>query len=101
MKGTPLNPQCGYSNFVVELLKKYGKVFLIQVLMSLSRLTFSKIRSFDNRLNCIANGRPILNFISLDNWLEAVIFYNKCIRISLLKNYYSKRELFDFHELFI
>lgn len=24
MKGTPLNPQCGYSNFVVELLKKYG-----------------------------------------------------------------------------
>ena len=24
MKGTPANPQCGYSNFVVELLKKYG-----------------------------------------------------------------------------
>ena len=24
MKGTPLNPQCGYSNFVVEVLKKYG-----------------------------------------------------------------------------
>lgn len=27
MKGTPLNPQCGYSNFVVELLKKYGTFF--------------------------------------------------------------------------
>lgn len=26
MKGTPLNPQCGYSNFVVELLKKYGNI---------------------------------------------------------------------------
>jgi DNA gyrase/topoisomerase IV subunit B len=26
MKGTPLNPQCGYSNFVVEVLKKYGTV---------------------------------------------------------------------------
>jgi hypothetical protein len=25
MKGTPLMPLCGYSNFVVELLKKYGK----------------------------------------------------------------------------
>lgn len=25
MKGTPLTPLCGYSNFVVELLKKYGK----------------------------------------------------------------------------
>ena len=25
MKGTPRIPQCGYSNFVVELLKKYGK----------------------------------------------------------------------------
>lgn len=25
MKGTPLAPLCGYSNFVVELLKKYGK----------------------------------------------------------------------------
>ena len=24
MKGTPSAPQCGYSNFVVELLKKYG-----------------------------------------------------------------------------
>ena len=24
MKGTPVSPQCGYSNFVVELLKKYG-----------------------------------------------------------------------------
>ena len=24
MKGTPLVPLCGYSNFVVELLKKYG-----------------------------------------------------------------------------
>jgi len=24
MKGTPLAPLCGYSNFVVELLKKYG-----------------------------------------------------------------------------
>ena len=24
MKGTPRTPQCGYSNFVVELLKKYG-----------------------------------------------------------------------------
>lgn len=28
MKGTPLNPQCGYSNFVVELLKKYGTIFV-------------------------------------------------------------------------
>jgi glutaredoxin-related protein len=27
MKGTPLNPQCGYSNFVVELLKKYGTLY--------------------------------------------------------------------------
>ena len=27
MKGTPLQPMCGYSNFVVELLKKYGKSF--------------------------------------------------------------------------
>ena len=25
MKGTPLAPLCGYSNFVVELLKKYGR----------------------------------------------------------------------------
>ena len=25
MKGTPHQPRCGYSNFVVELLKKYGK----------------------------------------------------------------------------
>lgn len=24
MKGTPLMPQCGYSNFTIELLKKYG-----------------------------------------------------------------------------
>lgn len=24
MKGTPQQPSCGYSNFVVELLKKYG-----------------------------------------------------------------------------
>ena len=24
MKGTPDAPRCGYSNFVVELLKKYG-----------------------------------------------------------------------------
>lgn len=24
MKGTPHSPMCGYSNFVVELLKKYG-----------------------------------------------------------------------------
>lgn len=24
MKGTPESPACGYSNFVVELLKKYG-----------------------------------------------------------------------------
>lgn len=24
MKGTPESPSCGYSNFVVELLKKYG-----------------------------------------------------------------------------
>lgn len=24
MKGTPMEPLCGYSNFVVELLKKYG-----------------------------------------------------------------------------
>ena len=24
MKGTPEAPECGYSNFVVELLKKYG-----------------------------------------------------------------------------
>ena len=24
MKGTPRQPMCGYSNFVVELLKKYG-----------------------------------------------------------------------------
>lgn len=29
MKGTPLNPLCGYSNFVVELLKKYGMIFLL------------------------------------------------------------------------
>jgi hypothetical protein len=28
MKGTPHQPLCGYSNFVVELLKKYG-IFLI------------------------------------------------------------------------
>ena len=28
MKGTPLNPQCGYSNFVVELLKKYGNFII-------------------------------------------------------------------------
>jgi monothiol glutaredoxin len=27
MKGTPHQPLCGYSNFVVELLKKYG-IFL-------------------------------------------------------------------------
>jgi acyl-CoA synthetase (AMP-forming)/AMP-acid ligase II len=27
MKGTPLAPLCGYSNFVVELLKKYGTQF--------------------------------------------------------------------------
>ena len=26
MKGTPLTPQCGYSNFAVELLKKYGLI---------------------------------------------------------------------------
>lgn len=30
MKGTPLTPLCGYSNFVVELLKKYGKRCLMQ-----------------------------------------------------------------------
>lgn len=30
MKGTPLTPLCGYSNFVVELLKKYGIYFAIQ-----------------------------------------------------------------------
>ena len=24
MKGTPDSPKCGYSNFVVEILKKYG-----------------------------------------------------------------------------
>lgn len=29
MKGTPLAPLCGYSNFVVELLKKYGRLLLI------------------------------------------------------------------------
>lgn len=29
MKGTPLNPQCGYSNFVVELLKKYGMIYIL------------------------------------------------------------------------
>lgn len=31
MKGTPLAPLCGYSNFVVELLKKYGKHLGTQV----------------------------------------------------------------------
>ena len=30
MKGTPLAPMCGYSNFVVELLKKYGTIWFIQ-----------------------------------------------------------------------
>lgn len=30
MKGTPLQPLCGYSNFVVELLKKYGTVWTMQ-----------------------------------------------------------------------
>ena len=30
MKGTPLVPLCGYSNFVVELLKKYGIFGLTQ-----------------------------------------------------------------------
>ena len=30
MKGTPLVPLCGYSNFVVELLKKYGTFGLTQ-----------------------------------------------------------------------
>lgn len=29
MKGTPLTPLCGYSNFVVELLKKYGKICMM------------------------------------------------------------------------
>lgn len=29
MKGTPHSPMCGYSNFVVELLKKYGKMSAI------------------------------------------------------------------------
>lgn len=29
MKGTPLAPLCGYSNFVVELLKKYGTPLLM------------------------------------------------------------------------
>lgn len=32
MKGTPLSPMCGYSNFVVEILKKYGnEVFSFRV----------------------------------------------------------------------
>lgn len=30
MKGTPLAPLCGYSNFVVELLKKYGTGCVMQ-----------------------------------------------------------------------
>ena len=29
MKGTPLAPRCGYSNFVVELLKKYGSYLIM------------------------------------------------------------------------
>ena len=39
MKGTPANPQCGYSNFVVELLKKYGKSKLTQVLTNIRQST--------------------------------------------------------------
>lgn len=31
MKGTPLAPRCGYSNFVVELLKKYGNSLIMKV----------------------------------------------------------------------
>lgn len=29
MKGTPSAPRCGYSNYVVELLKKYGIKLII------------------------------------------------------------------------
>lgn len=29
MKGTPSAPLCGYSNYVVELLKKYGNKLII------------------------------------------------------------------------
>ena len=31
MKGTPAAPRCGYSNYVVELLKKYGIIVYFMV----------------------------------------------------------------------
>lgn len=40
MKGTPLAPLCGYSNFVVELLKKYGIFSIIQVSHNTKQSTF-------------------------------------------------------------
>ena len=61
MKGTPLAPMCGYSNFVVELLKKYGIFSLNQDSQSTSQSMFWTTPSLDKRSNCIKIGRLILN----------------------------------------
>jgi len=34
MKGVPQHPQCGYSNFVVEVLKYYSKTITFSFIVS-------------------------------------------------------------------
>lgn len=96
MKGTPLAPMCGYSNFVVELLKKYGIFSLNQDSQSTSQSMFWTTPSLDKRSNCIKIGRPILNSTLTVNSLEVATSFTKCIKTIPLRNCSARKISSDY-----
>lgn len=80
MKGTPLMPLCGYSNFVVELLKKYGKDVSSQGLLSTNPSTCWTTPSCERRSRSTETGPPSPSSTSTANSSAAATSSRKCTR---------------------